>query len=81
MRDRILGKSKKLKEAGDPFGRIFIKKDVHPAVRNEWKKLEDVEMVEKNRPENVGCTIRLDSRERKIYRDGVVIDQWNAYPF
>ena len=81
VRDRILSKTKKLKEAGAPFERIFIKKDVHPAVRNEWKRLKEVEMVEKNRPENVGCTIRLDPRERKIYRDDVVIDQWNAYPF
>ena len=76
-----MNKTKKLKEAGAPFERIYIKKDVHPAVRNEWKRLKDVELAEKNRPENVGCTIRLDARERKIYRDNVVIDQWNAYPF
>ena len=58
-----------------------MKKDVHPSVRNEWKRLRDAERTEKDRPENVGCVIRLDVRERKLYRDDVVIDKWNPLFF
>lgn len=79
-RDKLLSKSNRLKEAGGPYGRIYVKKDVHPSIRNEWKRLRDVETAEKARPENVGCVVRLDTRERKVYRDNVVIDSWNSAP-
>ena len=39
MRDNILDKAKTLKNASDLFKRVFIKKDVHPSVRNEWQRL------------------------------------------
>ena len=80
-RDAVLAKTKRLKDAGEPFGRIYVKKDVHPSVRNEWRRLREAEAAEKQRPENEGCVIRLDTRERKLYRDDVVIDRWNASPF
>lgn len=81
MRDGLLSKTRGLKEKGQPYDRIYVKKDVHPNVRKEWKRLRDAETAEKNRPENVGYVIRLDTRERKLYRDSEVIDQWNATPF
>lgn len=81
IRESILEKTKRLKEAGRPYDRIFIKRDVHPNVRKEWKRLRDAEALERDRPENAGCTIRLDTRERKLYRDDVVIDQWIPQPF
>ena len=81
LRDKILGKTKKLKETGAPYGHIYVKKDVHPSVRNEWKRLRDAEATEKAKPENTGCVIRLDTKERKLYRDGVVIDSWRPAPF
>ncbi len=58
-----------------------MKKDVHPSVRKEWRRLPDVEAAEKAKPENVGCVIRLDTRERKVYKDDTVIDAWNAQFF
>lgn len=76
-RSRILENARKLKEAGENFKRIYVKKDVHPGVRREWKRLREAEAREKERPENVGCVIRLDTRQRKLYRDDVVIDSWN----
>ena len=78
-RDNILDKAKVLKNAGDVFRRIFIKKDVHPSVRNEWQRLRNVEKKEKERPENVGCVVYLDTQQRKVFRDGVVIDSWNPH--
>ena len=58
-----------------------VKKDVHPSVRNEWKRLHDAHKNEKERPENAGCRVYLDYRERKLYRDGVVIDTWSLQSF
>ena len=40
-----------------------------------------MEAAEKARPENVGSVIRLNTRERKVYRDNVVIDSWQPGPF
>ena len=80
-RNTILENSSRLKTAGDNFRRIFIKKDVHPSVRKEWQRLREAEKTEKDRPENVGCVIHLNTRERKLYRDGVVIDMWNPLFF
>ena len=78
-REKILGKASTLKQAGGDFSRIYIKKDVHPSIRLEWRRLREVEKKEKERPENSGCVIRLDTQERKLYRDGVVIDQWSQF--
>ena len=80
-RDKVLEKAKKLKESGENYNRIYIKKDIHPAVRNEWKRLRDVQKRESEKPENAGCNIYLDTRERKLYRDNVLIDCWNPHPF
>ncbi|XP_069972547.1 uncharacterized protein [Penaeus vannamei] len=54
VRDGLLSKAKKLKEEDQTCGRIYIKKDVHPCVRNEWKRLREAEKSERERPENVG---------------------------
>ena len=80
-RDDILSNTNKLKNSSTCYSRIFVKKDVHPSVRNEWKRLRDAEKIEKERPENVECIVRLDVRERKLYRDGIVIDKWNPLFF
>ena len=80
-RDKVLERTPKLKTRGGAFAKIYVKKDIHPAVREEWKRLRAAETTEKERPENQGCTIRLDARERKLYRNGVVIDGWNLHSF
>ena len=79
VRDNILDKAKALKNAGDVYRRIFIKKDVHPSVRNEWQRLRNVEREEKEKPGNAGCAVYLDPKQRKVFRDGVVIDSWNPH--
>ncbi len=79
--DNILQKTRQLKNAGGEFSRIYVKKDVHPNIRKEWKRLFDAEKMEKKRPENAGCEVRLDTGERKLYVDGNVIDSWNPQFF
>lgn len=80
-KDRVLTKASKLKEATGDLKRVFIKKDVHPNIRAEWRRLREAERSEKGRPENAGCVVRLDVRERKLYRDRAVIDAWNLQFF
>ena len=75
--DGILRKASKLKKRGAAYWRIYITKDAHPSVRNECKRLRDAENF-KNRPDNVGCVIRLVTEGKMLYRDDVVIDDWSA---
>ncbi len=74
----ILNNASRLKTSGNNFSRIYIKKDVHPSIRKEWRRLRDVEAAERAKPENVGCTIRLDTRKREVYKDNTVTDAWDA---
>ena len=81
IRDEMLEKSKKLKELQENYKKIYIKKDSHPEVRKEWKRLRDAEEVEKNKPSNSGCTIRLDFKQRVLYKNDIAIDKWRPHPF
>lgn len=80
-RDKILHNTKKLKGAGDAYKNIYVKKDMHPSVRREWKRLKDARAAEKVKPENQGCTIELDFRKRELRRNDVVIDRWTPTYF
>ncbi|KAG0727601.1 hypothetical protein GWK47_034297 [Chionoecetes opilio] len=62
QRQHILEQAKKLKNAGEAFKKIYVKKDIHPAVRKEWKRLHDAERTEKERAGNVGCVIHFNTR-------------------
>ena len=79
IRDKVLEKAKKLKDLNDPFKKVYIKKDSHPEVRKEWKRLRDAEEAETRN--NVGCDIRLDFKQRVLYKDGCIIDKWRPHPF
>ena len=81
QRESILANTSKLKQAGPAYQKVYVKKDVHPAVRNEWRRLRESEKKEKEKPENVGCNIRLDTRQRVLLRDEVVIDRWSPSYF
>lgn len=76
QRDNILRCAKNLKNASDYMSRVYIKKDVHPAIRKETARLRKREQEEKDRPENVGVNITYDWKNRVLLRDGVVIDRF-----
>ena len=61
--------------------RLYIKKDSHPEVRKEWRRLKEVEEEEKKKPTNVGCNIHIDYKQRVLYKDTVIIDKWRPHPF
>ena len=81
IRDKVLEKSVNLKDLQHPYKKIYIKKDSHPGVRKEWRRLKDAEEEEKKKPSNVGCVVRLDYKERVLYKDGIAIDKWRPHPF
>ena len=76
QRDSILRMAKNLKNAGFSLSRIYVKKDVHPAVRKEAARLRHKEREEKDKSENVGVNIVYDWKNRVMLRDGVVIDRF-----
>lgn len=75
-RDTVRDKVKRLKTCEDPYKNIYIKKDVHPSVHAEWKRLRETEQRERELPENIRCNIQFNATERRLYKDRMVIDQW-----
>ena len=62
--------------ASESLKNLKLKKDQHPAIRKEWRRMFDSETNEKQKPENVVSNIVFDKKMRVITRDGVVIDRF-----
>ena len=77
QRDSILRVAKNLKQAAGVMARVYMKKDVHPAVRKEQARLRTREREEKEKPANTGTNIRYDWKNRVLLRDDVVIDRFS----
>ena len=75
-RKNILENAKKLKECGETFKRIFIKKDTHPLIRKEFQRIKDVTNFEKQKPENQGKNVRYDHHTRKVMVDDIIVDSF-----
>lgn len=55
------------------FPNIKLKKDQHPAIKREWKRLYDLERSEMEKS-NEGLV--FDKQKRRILRDGETLDFW-----
>ena len=53
---------------------IRLRKDMHPSVRAEWRRLFQVKENEEKRAENAGRRITIDIRKRQVLRGDQVID-------
>ena len=60
------------------LGRVKVKRDSHPAVRAEWKRLFDLVTSEEAKPGNVGRNIRVDIKKKQVLCDDLVIDSWKT---
>ena len=80
-RDLIVSNAKALKNASDDYKEVYLRKDVHPSVRREWKRLRDRVKEEQDKPCNAGAVIQLDFKTRTIRRNNVVIDHWKPKYF
>ena len=80
-RDAVLEVTKKLKEAGTDYKRIYVRKDIHPSVRKEWGRLRKMLKEEREKPTNQGANITLDYKSRVLLRNGMVIDRYSPTYF
>lgn len=65
-----------MKTAGEPLSKVYLKKDTHPGIRREMKRLRDVEKREKEKPENQGRNVWYDWKERNVTVDNLIIDTY-----
>jgi hypothetical protein len=69
-RDALADAARRSTDLGD----IRVKKDSHPAIRAEWKRLFEVKRKEE--AANAGKAVALDFRKRQVTVDGVTVDSW-----
>jgi hypothetical protein len=75
-RGNLLRDTNKLKLAGEMMKRIYVKRDTHPGITREIKRLKDVEKREKEKPENQGRNVKYDWKERCVMVDSAIVDKF-----
>jgi len=75
-RGDILRDTNKLKSAGEMMKKIYVRKDTHPGITREIKRLKDVEKREKERPENQGRNVKYDWKERCVMVDSTIVGRF-----
>ena len=81
-RDQIVGCGKKLKQGQNEnsvYSSIYLKKDIHPLIRKEYKRLRDRQNDEKT--SNPQANVEYDHTQRVLRRDAVVIDRFSPRYF
>ena len=84
MRNTILKNSKNLKDQpeGSQLKRVFLKRDQHPDIRKEEKRLYEVFKTEKNKPENADKVVVFDRKSRVVTVNNEEIDRFKLFaPF
>lgn len=82
QRDAVVENARKLKDKHNVMNitnKIFVKKDQHPLVRQEWQRLAQVQSIERTRPENSEKTVILDRKNRTVTVDGEVVDRFQSF--
>ena len=80
-RERLMAKTAALKGMGEPWSKVYIKRDVHPSIRKENKRLQEVVKREKEKPENRHKNVRYDRRSRTVMIDELAIDRFSPHFF
>jgi len=75
-RRKILESTHKLKTAGPILSKVYIKKDIHPGIRREIKRLRDTEKREREKPDNQGRTVSYDWKARCVKVDDIIVDTY-----
>ena len=71
----VLRKTNMLKN-NPTLSNVYVKRDEHPLVRQEWKRLRIVARKEKDAPINAGCLIKVDYQKKAVTRDGEIIQEF-----
>lgn len=77
QKKKVLSKAKSLKEKGPVFSKVYIKQDLHPAVRKENDRMRRSEKSEREKPENAGKAVVYDKTMRQITVNGNVVDRYS----
>lgn len=72
----ILANAKELKSAGMKFRKIFVRKDIHPAIQKETFRIKEAEKRE-GKPENAGRNVEHDRDTRSLMVNDQVADQFD----
>ena len=64
-RNKICANAKLLKNT-EGYRKVYVKKGTHPAIRKENARIYKLVKDEKDRPENQGCNIFYDWKERVV---------------
>ena len=81
MRGNILRNSKKLKDQPEesPYKKVFLKKDQHPDIRNEEKRLYEVFKAERIKPVNADKDVVFDRKLRIVTVNNEEIDSFKLF--
>ena len=81
MRNIILKNSKNLKDQpeGSKYKKVFLKRDQHPDVRNEEKRLYEVFKAEKNKPVNADKEVVFDRKARVVTVNNEEVDRFKLF--
>ena len=81
MRDSILKNAKNLKdeEEESQYYKVFLKRDTHPEIRKEEKRLYDVFVAERDKPENADHEVLFDRKKRIVTCNGNEIDRFRLF--
>ena len=81
MRNKVLKNSYKLKDQpeGSVYKKVFLKKDQHPDVRLEEKRLYEVFKAERNKPENGDKEVVFNRKTRVVTVNGEEIDRFKLF--
>ena len=71
----VLTNTKELKNHAS-YSKVYIKRDEHPLIRQEWKRLRAVARKEKAAPINAACEIKLDYKKKAVTRNGEIIHEF-----
>ena len=74
----VVANAKKLKGMPAPYDKIYIKKDMHPAVRREFTRLREAEKKLREDPDTQGRDIEYDRDSRTLKVDGVIVDRFRS---
>ena len=81
MRDSVLRNAVKLKDQPEEshYRKIYLKKDMHPKVREEEKRLYEVWKAEKNKAVNAGKEVLFDRKRRVVTCNGEEVDRFQLF--
>lgn len=82
IRNKVLERAKYLKDHDTPeskFNKIFLKKDLHPLVRQEWNRLYETQRKEKEKPENKEKEVLVNRKDRTVTVNGEIVDKFQNF--